>query len=96
MIKEQSRVLHDRPDPETLKKYYEGEGDDLDEIDPIQMEPDHETDHVPKKPKTDFSLNVYCVYFDEHKQFVMNTLHEVNNCDGVFIIVETNFEVPQI
>ena len=96
-IQERTRTLRDKtlnPDPKTLIKYFEGEGDDLD-VD-LQMESDSETEHVVKKSKIDFSLSVYSVHFDDEKKLAMKTLHEVNNPDGLFIVVETSFDVPPV
>lgn len=52
--------------------------------------------HTAKKVRQNFSINVYSMYFDAYKQMVLKALHEVADPDGVFIVVETNFNVLKI
>ena len=95
-IKPSTRMLRDKtlnPPSQTMNKYL-GNG-----------EPE---EPVGKKSKKNFNLNVYSFYFiddedypfngvyesneEKKKKLAMRTLHEVNNPDGVFIVLETSFK----
>lgn len=43
-----------------------------------------------------FSVNIYSVYYDANNNLVMSVLLEVDDPDGVFIIIEINFKVTGI
>ena len=79
-----------------LMKYFEGESSDGEAESNNPIEEDLMAAHIEKKSKSDFSINVYSLFYNDHKTLVMKSLLENSDPDGVFIVLQTNFKAPKV